>query len=262
MRVVEIARSILKKNSTLALGLRERFAKQRTYVFNLLSSPGAGKTTLLEATLRELNRRYAVAALVGDQATDNDAVRLHRSGVPVKQITTGGECRLDAIMIEQALEGWEPATLDVLAIENVGNLICPAEYDLGEDLRVVLFSVTEGEDKPLKYPLAFNTADVVLITKTDLSLATDFDEVAARQAIDRVHPGVPIIEVSARSGDGCDGWIEFLTARIDAKRFPLAATLNEHSHPHMHSHAHADGPEHEHVHDHPHGHDHPHDHMH
>jgi hydrogenase nickel incorporation protein HypB len=262
MRVVEIARSILKKNSTLAYGLRERFAAQRTYVFNLLSSPGAGKTTLLEATLRELNGRYGVAALVGDQATTNDAVRLQRSGVPVKQITTGGECRLDAIMIEAALVGWEPAALDVLAIENVGNLICPAEYDLGEDLRVVLFSVTEGEDKPLKYPLAFNTADLVVITKTDLAAATEFDELSARQAIDRVHPGVPVINVSSRSGQGFDAWIAFLTARIDAKRFPLTATATGHSHADVHVHQHADGPEHEHVHDHPHGHDHPHDHVH
>jgi hydrogenase nickel incorporation protein HypB len=262
MRVMEIARSILKKNSTLADGLRKRFAAQRTYVFNMLSSPGAGKTTLLEATLARLNERYRVAALVGDQATDNDATRLRRSGVPVRQITTGSECRLDAIMIEDALTGWEPQALDALAIENVGNLICPAEYDLGEDLRVALFSVTEGEDKPLKYPLAFNTADVVLITKNDLSEATEFDAVAARSAIERVHPGVPVLYLSTRSGDGMDEWMSFLTSRIDAKRFPLAESAAEHSHPHVHVHSHADGPDHEHVHDHTHSHDHPHDHEH
>ncbi|HEY1681290.1 MAG TPA: hydrogenase nickel incorporation protein HypB [Candidatus Tumulicola sp.] len=262
MRVVEIARSILKKNSTLADGLRKRFSEQRTYVFNLLSSPGAGKTTLLEASLRRLDERYRVAALVGDQATENDAVRLRRSGVPVKQITTGGECRLDAIMIEDALTGWEPPSLDVLAIENVGNLICPAEYDLGEDLRVALFSVTEGEDKPLKYPLAFNTAHVVLITKIDLAAAAEFDERAARQAIERVHPGVAVLGVSSRSGAGMDEWMAFLTSRIDAKRFPNSTGATPHAHAHAHDHQHADGPEHAHVHDHAHTHDHPHDHEH
>jgi hydrogenase nickel incorporation protein HypB len=224
IRVLKVQRSILKKNSTLAIGLRERFARQGTYVFNLLSSPGAGKTTLLEETLRRLQSHFRVAALVGDQATDNDAGRLVRSGALVKQITTGSECRLDAIMIENALTGWEPEGLEVLAIENVGNLICPAEYDLGEDLRVVLFSVTEGEDKPLKYPLAFNTADLVLVSKHDLAPVTNFDAALARENVERVHPGVKILDVSSRSGEGMDAWIKMLESAIRSK---LANAIHE-----------------------------------
>ena len=214
IRVIEVQRSILKKNSTLALELRRKFERKGTFVVNLLSSPGAGKTTLLEQTLRNLGSTYRVAALVGDQATDNDAVRLARSGAPVKQITTGSECRLDAIMVERALDGWLPSALDLLAIENVGNLICPAEYDLGEHLRVVLFSVTEGEDKPLKYPLAFNTADVVLVTKTDLAEAVDFDRDRAFANIERVHPGVQVLEISSRTGEGFAGWLDLLERSI------------------------------------------------
>lgn len=217
IRVVEVQRSILKKNSTLAIGLRERFARQGTFVFNLLSSPGAGKTTLLEETLRRLRPAFRSAALVGDQATENDAGRLIRSGAPVKQITTGSECRLDAIMIENALAGWEPDGLQMLAIENVGNLICPAEYDLGEDLRVVLFSVTEGEDKPLKYPLAFNTADLVLVSKIDLARVVAFDAELARANIERVHPGVRILDISTRSGEGMGAWLDLLAQAIRAK---------------------------------------------
>jgi hydrogenase nickel incorporation protein HypB len=217
IRVLEVQRSILKKNSTLALGLRERFKRQGTYAFNLLSSPGAGKTALLEETLRRLHPTFRTAALVGDQATENDADRLTRSGAPVRQITTGTECRLDAIMIENALADWEPDGLQLLAIENVGNLICPAEYDLGEDLRVVLFSVTEGEDKPLKYPLAFNTADLVLVTKIDLADAVGFDAELARANIERVHPGVDVLDISTRSGEGMAAWLDLLTAAVREK---------------------------------------------
>ncbi|HET6894151.1 MAG TPA: hydrogenase nickel incorporation protein HypB [Candidatus Baltobacteraceae bacterium] len=220
LRLVDVQQSILRKNTTLALELRERFARNGTYVFNLLSSPGAGKTTLLEETLRGLGERYSVAALVGDQATDNDAARLARSGAPVRQITTGAECRLDAQMVTAALADFAPSgeLPDVLAIENVGNLICPAEYDLGEDLRVVVFSVTEGEDKPLKYPLAFATAHAAVLSKIDLSGACGFDRAAALANIDRVHPGLPVIELSARTGEGMDAWLQFLTERIAGKR--------------------------------------------
>src|SRR5580692_3972625 len=168
LRVVEIASNLMVKNDALAAKLRDRFATAGTLVVNMLSSPGSGKTTLLEETLKRLSGDYRVAALVGDQATANDADRLSRSGAPVHQITTGAECRLDAQMISKALSEWSDRHFDAIFIENVGNLICPAEYDLGEDLRVVLFSVTEGEDKPLKYPLAFNTADLVLVSKHDL----------------------------------------------------------------------------------------------
>jgi len=218
LRVVEVHQSILRKNATLAQDLRERFQRNGTYVINLLSSPGAGKTTLLEETLRRLGRRYRVAALVGDQATDRDAERLRRSGAPVEQIVTGAECRLDAQMITAALRGFAAADAELLAIENVGNLICPAEYDLGEDLRVVVFSTTEGEDKPLKYPLAFATAHVVVVSKTDLSGAAGFDRQTAKANIERIHPGIEIVELSALRGDGMDEWIEFLDRHIASKR--------------------------------------------
>lgn len=220
LRLVDVQQSILRKNTTLALDLRDRFARTGTYVFNLLSSPGAGKTTLLEETLRRLASRYTVAALVGDQATDNDARRLARSGAPVRQITTGAECRLDAQMVTAALHEFTlPGGFpEILAIENVGNLICPAEYDLGEDLRVVVFSVTEGEDKPLKYPLAFATADIAVVSKIDLASACEFDRAAALYNIERVHRGLPVIELSARAQDGMDAWIDVLQERITAKR--------------------------------------------
>jgi hydrogenase nickel incorporation protein HypB len=183
----------------------------------VLSSPGSGKTTLLEETLRRLAGPFSAGALVGDQATANDAERLARSGAPVRQITTAAECRLDADMIAKALADWEHPRFDVLFIENVGNLICPAEYDLGEDLRVVLLSVTEGEDKPLKYPLAFNTSQLALITKNDIADAVGFDRAAARSSIEQVHPGMDVIELSTRSGAGMDAWIALLQARIGAK---------------------------------------------
>jgi hydrogenase nickel incorporation protein HypB len=217
MRVVEIASNLMVKNDALAAKLRERFAASGTLVVNLLSSPGSGKTTLLEETLKRLAPRYAVAALVGDQATANDAERLARSGAPVRQITTAAECRLDAAMVTRALAGLPDRHFDALFVENVGNLICPAEYDLGEDLRVVLFSVTEGEDKPLKYPLAFNTSQVVLVTKSDLAAAVGFERAAAEASIRAVHPGVPILELSARTGAGVDAWMNLVEERIRAK---------------------------------------------
>ena len=210
MRVGEIAGNLMAKNDALASRLRERFTESGTLVVNLISSPGSGKTTLLAQTLFYLAPRYRTAALVGDQATDNDAQRLARSGAPVHQITTADECRLDADMITKALESLPDGDLDVLFIENVGNLICPAEYDLGEDLRVVLFSVTEGEDKPLKYPLAFNTAHVVLLTKCDIADAVEFDNDEATESIRHVNPAAPIIELSARTGEGRDLWFAFL----------------------------------------------------
>jgi hydrogenase nickel incorporation protein HypB len=217
IRLVDVQQSVLKKNVTLAVRLRERFARSGTLVVNLLSSPGAGKTTLLEETLGRLAPTLRVAALVGDQATDNDARRLARSGVPVRQITTAAECRLDAEMVGDALAGWETGPLDVLFVENVGNLICPAEYDLGEDLRVVLFSVTEGEDKPLKYPLAFNTAQVALVTKIDLAGAVGYDRDAARYSMAQVNPSLEVLDVSVRTGEGLEQWLALLTARHGAK---------------------------------------------
>jgi hydrogenase nickel incorporation protein HypB len=155
-----------------------------------------------------------VAALVGDLATENDAARLARAQTPVKQIITGAVCHLDAAMIERALEGWNLDELDLLFIENVGNLVCPASYDLGEELRLILLSVTEGEDKPLKYPTIFNTADVAVITKIDLAGAAEFDLAVARDNIQRVRPGMQIIEVSAKTGEGMEAWMGLLQSRI------------------------------------------------
>jgi hydrogenase nickel incorporation protein HypB len=218
LRIVDVQQSILKKNSVLADRLRSSFGESATFVVNLLSSPGSGKTTLLERTLDWLAAQMRVAVLVGDQATDNDAVRLERSGVPVRQITTGAECRLDAQMVTKALDEWQVQPPDLLCIENVGNLICPAEYDLGEDLRVALFCVTEGEDKPLKYPLAFNTSHLVIITKTDLAPHTGFDRAKAVENINRVHPGVEVLELSARTGEGLEAWLDVLRSRVSAKR--------------------------------------------
>ena len=172
----------------------------------------------LEKLLGLLRDRYRVAALVGDLATDNDARRLARSQVPVKQISTGTVCHLEAAMVRDALEDWNLAELDCLFVENVGNLVCPANFDLGEDLRLVLFSVTEGEDKPLKYPTIFNTADVAIITKMDLAAAVEFDEPAARRNIESVRPGISVFELSAKTGQGMDGWLQFLHAQITDKR--------------------------------------------
>ncbi len=209
-RIVEIRKGILKKNDQLAAGLRQRFAAAQVCVVDLVSSPGAGKTAFLEETLRRLSERYRVAALVGDLATDNDARRLARSGAPVRQITTAGICHLEAEMVERHLEGWDLADLDFLFIENVGNLVCPSSYDLGEALRIVLFSVTEGEDKPLKYPTIFNSSDLAIITKIDIAEAVDFNRAEAIANIHAVRPGLPILETSARKGIGFEDWFSVL----------------------------------------------------
>jgi hydrogenase nickel incorporation protein HypB len=179
----------------------------------MVSSPGTGKTALLERTLAELGARYRVAALVGDLATDNDAARLSRSGAPVRQITTGTTCHLEAEMVRNALGDWDLAALDFLFVENVGNLVCPASYDLGESCRLVLMSVTEGEDKPLKYPTIFNSADCAVITKTDLAAAVEFNWETAVRNIHAVRPRMEILGVSAKTGCGCDQFLALLEAR-------------------------------------------------
>jgi hydrogenase nickel incorporation protein HypB len=212
-RLVEVRQNILKRNDLAARALRERFRAAGVCVISLVSSPGAGKTAFLEKVLKLLRDRCRVAALVGDLATDNDARRLGRAGVPVKQITTGTVCHLEADMIATALEGWRLDELDFLFIENVGNLVCPSSFDLGEDLRLVLFSVTEGEDKPLKYPTIFNTADVTILTKMDLATAVEFDDAAARRNIESMRPGMEIFEVSAKTGEGMERLLTFLQSR-------------------------------------------------
>src|ERR1700722_6725704 len=215
-RIIEVRQQVLKQNDVTARALRQRFQDAGVRVISLVSSPGAGKTAFLEKTLARLQDHCAVAALVGDLATDNDALRLARSGAPVRQITTGAVCHLDAAMVEQALGGWDLDRLDYLFVENVGNLVCPASYDLGEELRVVLLSVTEGEDKPLKYPTIFNTADIAVITKSDLALATEFDWVTAESNIQSVRPAMRTFRLSAKTGEGMAAFIDFLQSRRSA----------------------------------------------
>lgn len=212
-RLLEVRKNILKQNDITARALRERFREADVFVVSLVSSPGSGKTALLEKTLSMLSKEHRVAALVGDLATENDAARLARSGAPVRQITTGTLCHLEAAMVEKALEGWSLTDLDFLFLENVGNLVCPSSYDLGENLRLVLSSVTEGEDKPLKYPTIFNSADVALITKMDLAAAVEFDEEAAVRNILAVRPGMEIVKVSSKTGAGMDEFLRFLAVR-------------------------------------------------
>lgn len=212
-RLVEVRKNVLKQNDLTARELRSAFHEAGVFVASLVSSPGAGKTTLLERTLTRLQGGYRVAALVGDLATENDAARLARSGARVKQITTGTVCHLDAAMIRGALEGWDLRELDFLFIENVGNLVCPAAYDLGEAVRYVAISVTEGEDKPLKYPTIFNSADVALITKIDLAEAVEFDLAAALGNVQAVRPGMPVLRLSAKTGQGMSELFDGLEAR-------------------------------------------------
>lgn len=211
-RLLEVRKNVLKQNDLTARGLREQFRAAGVFVVSLVSSPGTGKTMFLEKTLSLLGEKFRVAALVGDLATENDAIRLARSGAPVKQITTGTLCHLEAAMVQNSLEEWDLNKLDFLFIENVGNLVCPSSYDLGENMRLVLISVTEGEDKPLKYPTIFNSADVAVVTKMDLAKAVDFDWHAAYGNIQAVRPGMRVLKLSAKSGEGMGEYLDFLTA--------------------------------------------------
>ena len=209
-RLIEVRKNVLKQNDLVARSLRERFRVAGVFVVSLVSSPGSGKTAFLERTLSVLRANYRVAALVGDLATENDALRLARSQAPVKQITTGTLCHLEAAMVQSALEEWDLNQLDFLFIENVGNLVCPSSYDLGEDLRLVLISVTEGEDKPLKYPTIFNSADVAIVTKVDLAATVEFSWETAYKNIQAVRPGMPVFQLSAKTGEGMEKYLGFL----------------------------------------------------
>jgi hydrogenase nickel incorporation protein HypB len=221
-RLVEVRKNILKQNDLAARALREQFRAAGVFVVSLVSSPGSGKTMFLEKTLTLLRQSYRVAALVGDLATENDALRLARSQAPVKQITTGTLCHLEAAMVRDALDGWNLNDLDFLFIENVGNLVCPSSYDLGENLRLVLVSVTEGEDKPLKYPTIFNSADVAIVSKMDLAQAVEFDWHSAYGNIQAVRPGLQVFKLSAKTGEGIDEYLEFLAARLNEVRATVA----------------------------------------
>ena len=213
-RLVEVRKNVLKANDVVARSLREKFRSSGVFVTSLVSSPGSGKTAFLEKTLTLLQPNYRVAALVGDLATENDAMRLARSGAPVKQIVTGTLCHLEAAMVEKALEGWDLNNLEMLFVENVGNLVCPASYDLGENLRVVLMSVTEGEDKPLKYPTIFNSADIAIVTKMDLASVVEFDFSTAYGNIQAVRPGMQVFQLSSKTGAGMQSYVDFLATRL------------------------------------------------
>jgi len=204
---------VLNENARVAAELRERFREHRVLVVNLISSPGSGKTTLLEKTLDRLPGSERVAILTGDIQTENDANRLKRYGFPVKQITTGGTCHLDARMIEKHIAGWDLENLDLLIVENVGNLVCPSSYDLGEAAKIVLLSVTEGEDKPLKYPSIFFKSELMVLTKTDLLPYVPFDAATAVENARRVHPDMEVVIVSCQTGHGLDDWFKWLERR-------------------------------------------------
>jgi hydrogenase nickel incorporation protein HypB len=241
-RVVDLQRAVLAKNNQGAEALRTDLAARGTVIVNLLSSPGSGKTALLEAELTLARRRgVPVAALTADLATENDATRLARSGVPVRQVLTDGLCHLESDMLRSHIEEWLPGDTRLLFVENVGNLVCPASYDLGETLRVALASVTEGEDKPLKYPAAFGLAHLVIVTKTDIAEAVGFDEAAFLGNVRQVNPGVEVIRTSARTGEGAGGLLERAMAvhaggTVHRPVMARQAAAPGHSHSHSHSH--------------------------
>jgi hydrogenase nickel incorporation protein HypB len=216
MNRVPLEQKVLSENDRVAASLRQRFSQHDVLSVNLISSPGSGKTTLLERTLQALHRDARVAVLTGDIQTENDAARLKRFGFPVKQITTGGTCHLDARMIERHLADWKLEDLDILFIENVGNLVCPSSYDLGEAAKVVVLSVTEGEDKPLKYPSIFFKSELLVLSKIDLLPYVPFDANAAEENARRIHPGMEILRVSCQTRIGLAGWLTWLQRKRSA----------------------------------------------
>lgn len=221
MSQVLLERKVLSENDRIAAELRQSFAEQGVLCLNLISSPGSGKTTLLERTLESFPAGERVAVLTGDIQTENDAARLRRFGFPVRQITTGGTCHLDARMVQRALGEWQPGRFDLLFVENVGNLVCPASYDLGEAAKVVVLSVTEGEDKPLKYPAIFLKSQLLVLSKTDLLPYVPFDIGAAEENARRIHPGMEVVRLSCLTGEGLAGWQEW----IEEKRRGVRAAL-------------------------------------
>lgn len=219
-REIKVIRRVLDANDIMAERLRADFKAKNVFVLNMMSSPGSGKTTTLQKTLARIMPAWRCAVIVGDICTTNDADRLAQSGAPVIQINTdqfGGDCHLAAHVVEKAVADLDLETIDLLIVENIGNLVCPAEFDIGEDRRVVVLSVTEGEDKPAKYPLMFRECDATLLNKIDLLPYLDFDMELARKTIGMIHPGMPIFDISAKTGAGFDAWIEWLEDQIKAK---------------------------------------------
>ena len=217
-RKIRLKTRVLSENDREARKLGRAFDKARVFVPNLMSSPGAGKTTLLEETARRLAGELRLAAIEGDLATDRDAARLRRAGIPTHQINTGGGCHLSAWQVAEALAHLDLEDLDILFIENVGNLVCPAEFDLGEHRRVVLASTPEGDDKPVKYPIMFHAADCIVLNKIDLEQAAGFSREAFRGFVRDLRPDVPILEISCRTGEGFEQWLDWLRAGRQAVR--------------------------------------------
>ena len=218
MNRVAIEQNVLSENARIAAQLREAFQADATLCLNFIGSPGSGKTSLLEKTLEHLPFYVRAAVLTGDLQTDSDSLRLKRYGYPVRQITTVGACHLDARMVEQNLDGWVGDGLDLLFVENVGNLVCPTSYDLGEDAKIVVLSVAEGEEKPLKYPGIFRKAELMILNKIDLLPHVPFQPQVARENARRIHPGIQIIETSCTTGAGLDEWMKWLAARAACKK--------------------------------------------
>jgi hydrogenase nickel incorporation protein HypB len=218
MTVIPVEKKVLNENQRIAVDLRRRFEENGVLCVNFISAPGSGKTLLLEKTLAGFDPKVKVAVLTGDLQTENDAKRLARYGFPVQQIVTGGVCHLDGRMIERALEPWPLDNIDILFIENVGNLVCPSSYDLGEEAKIVLLSVTEGEDKPLKYPSIFHKASLLLLTKIDLLPYVPFDIDAAEANAREIHPDIDIIRVSSTTGEGMQAWRDWIENRRAAGR--------------------------------------------
>jgi hydrogenase nickel incorporation protein HypB len=219
-REIQVVRRVLDANDIMADRNRERFKAEKVFVLNMMSSPGSGKTTTLQKTLDHLMPEIRCAVIVGDICTTNDADRLAASGAPVVQINTdefGGDCHLAAHVIEKALGGIDLAAIDLLIVENIGNLVCPAEFDIGEDARVVVLSVTEGEDKPAKYPLMFRECDVALLNKTDLLPYLDFDRQLAIDTLNRIHPHMPVFEISAKTQEGFEPWLAWIREVVRTK---------------------------------------------
>ncbi len=216
--VIQVKRKALAANDAAAAELRQQFRSTGSLVVNLISSPGSGKTTLLEATIHNLDGRLTAAVLEGDVATERDADRIRALGIPAHQILTGGACHLDARQVISALDTSQLPTSDLLFIENVGNLICPTTYDLGEDFKVAVLSTTEGDDKPFKYPAIFARAEVTVITKIDLLPYLPFDMAAVREHLAGLNPSGVVFEVSSTTAEGIENWVDYLGTRLEAKR--------------------------------------------
>jgi hydrogenase nickel incorporation protein HypB len=219
-RKIQVVRNVLDANKMVADQMRQKFADHDVFVLNMMSSPGSGKTTTLIRTLKALMPELRCAVIVGDICSTHDADKLAESGAPVVQINTdqfGGECHLAAHVVDTAVAAMDLHTIDLLIVENIGNLVCPAEFDIGEDLKVVVLSVTEGEDKPIKYPLMFRVCDAALINKIDLIPYLDLDTETVEKSIHQIHSDIPVFSISAKTGEGFDGWVKWLEAKVSGK---------------------------------------------